>query len=262
MSELMSLVDAESMKMLLAIFFVLALSAWAGSAVARRQKKVDPAKEEGLQIVLGATLTLFGLLIGFLLSFAISGYNARVSAEENEAMALASAFQRTNLLPMAIAQEQAEAILHQYLAARIAFYHEEDYGQRMALRMQSIELQTKMWNFVSAAAKQSPNQLTISLVDACGELYISQQKTMASWHDQIPLAAWLILIVFGVCSNFLLGYTTRADGPGWLLVVPFVTALALFMIAEIDVPGKGVIHVTPLNLEALKVTLSKGGLAP
>src|SRR5690606_18694175 len=184
----------------LAIFFVLALSAWAGSAVAGRQKKVDPAKEEGLQIVLGATLTLFGLLIGFLLSFAISGYNARVSAEEDEAMALARACQRT-----------------QYLAARIAFYHEEDYGQRMALRMQSIELQTKMWNFVSAAAKQSPNQLTMSLVDACGELYISQQKTMASWHDQIPLAAWLILIVFGVCSNFLLGYTTRADGPGWLL---------------------------------------------
>lgn len=121
MSELMSLVDAESMKMLLAIFFVLALSAWAGSAVARRQKKVDPAKEEGLQIVLGA-------------------------------------------LPTASAQAQAEALLHQYLAARIAFYHEEDYDQRMALRMQSIELQTKMWNFVSAAAKQSPNQLTMSLV--------------------------------------------------------------------------------------------------
>src|SRR5690606_17189390 len=98
------------------------------------------------------------------LSFAISGYNARVSAEENEAMALASAFQRTNLLPTASAQAQAEALLHQYLAARIAFYHEEDYDQRMALRMQSIELQTKMWNFVSAAAKQSPNQLTMSLV--------------------------------------------------------------------------------------------------
>ena len=34
------------------------------------------------------------------------------------------------------------------------------------------------------------------------------------------------------------------------------------MISEIDVPGKGVIHVTPQNLEALQVTLSKGGLTP
>ena len=262
MSELMSLVDAESLKMLLIIFFVLALSAWAGRALSRRQRKADPAKDEGLKIVLGATLSLFGLLMGFLLSFAISGYNTRVSAEEHEAMALANAFQRTTLLPTTAAQAQAEAMLDRYLESRIRFYQAPNDAQRADLRMQSIHLQTKMWHFVSEAAKLAPNPVSMSLVEACNQLYISQQQTMASWRNQIPLAAWLILIVFGVCSNFLIGYHMRAGSQAWLLVVPFVTALALFMISEIDVPGKGVIHVTPQNLEALQVTLSKGGLTP
>ena len=109
MSELLALVDAESLKMLLAIFVVLALSSWVGSVIGRQQRKQNPAKDEGIKIVLGATLSLFGLLIGFLLSFAISGYNTRVSAEEHEAMALANAFQRTTLLPTTEAQAQAEA---------------------------------------------------------------------------------------------------------------------------------------------------------
>ena len=47
-----------------------------------------------------------------------------------------------------------------------------------------------------------------------------------------------------------------------IFVIPAVTALALFMIAEIDVPGKGIIHVSPDNLESLRVTLSSGGLMP
>src|SRR5690606_19391049 len=133
---------------------------------------------------------------------------------------------------------------------------------RAALRLQSIHLQTKMWNFVSEVARKAPNPVSMSLVEACSQLYITQQKTMASWRHQVPMTAWLILIVFGVCSNFLIGYHMRSGGRAWLLVVPFVSALALFMISEIDVPGKGVIHVTPQNLEALQVTLSKGGLSP
>lgn len=260
MAELLTLVDADSLRLLLAIFFVFALCAWAGRAVSRRSRE-DPAKEEGLKIVLGATLSLFGLLIGFLLSFAISGYNTRVSAEEDEAMALANAYQRTVLLPSGSAQKQAETMLDQYLASRIAFYRASDDVQRAALRMQSIRLQTRMWNFVTEVAREEPNPVSMSLVDACSQLYITQQKAMASWRNQIPIAAWLILIVFGVCSNFLIGYHMRAGSQVWLLVVPFVTGLAMFMISEIDVPGKGVIHVTPQNLEALQLMQFKEGPA-
>ena len=101
-------------------------------------------------------------------------------------------------------------------------------------------------------------------LNACNDLYVVQQKTMASWRHQIPGVAWFILIIFGVCSNFLVGYNVRgrSSRSAMIFVIPAVTALALFMIAEIDVPGKGIIHVSPDNLESLRVTLSSGGLMP
>ena len=262
MSEFLALVDADSLKRLLIIFVLLGLAAWMGKALSSRYARMNPSQDEDIKIVLGATLSLFGLLMGFLLSFAISGYNTRVSAEENEAIAVANAYQRTSLLSHSSAQEQAESLLDQYLQARVQFYKASDDTERAASRMHAIHLQTKMWQFVSDVAKQAPNPVSMSLVEACNQLYITQQKTMASWRNQIPLAAWLILVVFGACSNFLIGYHMYGSNRGfvWLLVVPFVTALALFMISEIDVPGKGVIHVTPQNLEGLRITLDSGGL--
>lgn len=67
-----------------------------------------------------------------------------------------------------------------------------------------------------------------------------------------------------MCSNFLIGYNIRGkSGSNTLIfIIPAVTALALFMIAEIDVPGKGIIHVSPDNLTAVRTTISNGGLMP
>lgn len=162
------------------------------------------------------------------------------------------------IFPTAHEQAQAQSLLEAYLAARIRFYQAASAAQRL----QSIHRQTQLWQLVSDIAKQSPNSLSMPLADACNQLYTSQQETMASWRQQIPMAAWLMVMVFGVFSNFLIGYHMPAGSWGWLLIVPFVTALALFMIAEIDVPGKGVIHVTPQNLQALRTVISGQGLIP
>ena len=40
-----------------------------------------------------------------------------------------------------------------------------------------------------------------------------------------------------------------------ILILPLLTTMALFMIAEIDIPGEGVIHVVPDNLVNLRADL-------
>lgn len=117
---------------------------------------------------------------------------------------------------------------------------------------------------ISKIAKVKPDPILAMALNACNDLYTAQQKTLASWRNQVPGTAWAILLVFGLCSNFLLGYNVRGQrGSNRLIfIIPAITALALFMIAEIDVPGKGIIHVSPDNLQALLVTLSHGGLMP
>lgn len=79
-----------------------------------------------------------------------------------------------------------------------------------------------------------------------------------SWRDQIPNIVWYLLIFFAIVSNFLIGYNARKEqGMNLLiLILPFLITLALFIIYEIDIPGKGVIHVTPDDLVSLKETIN------
>lgn len=101
-----------------------------------------------------------------------------------------------------------------------------------------------------------------SVLSAFSDLYLSQQKTMASWRHQIPNATWFLLIFFAICSNTLNGYNIRGTKGknGLILILPSLTTLALFMIAEIDVPGEGMIHVTPDDLILLQEFLFRDGV--
>lgn len=258
MPEMLRFIDTTSWALLLALLCCLGLATLVGRFSWGR---AAPAADD-LNIVLGAMLSLFGLLMGFTLSFAISGYNNRMSAEENEAIAIGNAFQWTAALDAG--QQQAHAMLHDYLGLRIRFFETVDEDRRAEVRMESIRLQTRMWHLISKEAKDGGGAQLGPALGAVNALYAAQQKTMASWRRQVPGAAWTILIALGLCSNFLIGYNARGRPGGRVLIfmVPAVTALMLFMSAQIDVPGKGIIHVVPDNLQAVRVTVDSGGLAP
>ena len=55
----------------------------------------------------------------------------------------------------------------------------------------------------------------------------------------------------------LIGYNIRGlrGSNIMILILPLLTTMALFMIAEIDIPGEGVIHVVPDNLVNLRADL-------
>ena len=57
---------------------------------------------EHFGIILAATLTLLGLVIGFTFSMAINRYNLRKNYEEAEANAIGTEFLRADLLPAGV----------------------------------------------------------------------------------------------------------------------------------------------------------------
>jgi hypothetical protein len=54
--------------------------------------------------------------------------------------------------------------------------------------------------------------------------------------------------LIAIVSNLLLGYRERSAGLLVLLVVPIVSSIAFFLIADIDSPRGGLIRVIPHNL--------------
>ena len=80
---------------LFAIFvIVLYAAAWLGTLA--RVKDLEPGRRDDLNIILGATLTLFALIIGFSFSMASARYDLRKTYEEAEANAIGTEYVRAD----------------------------------------------------------------------------------------------------------------------------------------------------------------------
>ncbi|MBI1451212.1 MULTISPECIES: hypothetical protein [Acinetobacter] len=253
--DLLSELSINSSSNFWTLFILLGGVAYAGKFFFKNHS--PKFSDDQAKIVLGAILSLLGLLIGFVLSISINGYNDRQKTEENEMLVISSAFQRTQLLDSP-QKEKAEKLLHEYLDARIEFFNADSLLENKEWRITSTEKQKQLWDIAVNEARETPNPVISSVLASYSDLYLSQEKTTVSWRDQIPKIVWALLIFFAVVSNILIGYNARQEQKMnlMILVLPFLMALSLFIISEIDVPGKGVIHVTPDDLLSLKDTLA------
>ncbi len=76
---------------------VLWTSAVIGAKLYVGRRALEPHERDYFGIVLGASLTLLGLIIGFSFSMAVSRYDQRKNLEEEEANAIGTEFVRTDL---------------------------------------------------------------------------------------------------------------------------------------------------------------------
>src|ERR1700746_2770583 len=102
-------------------FALFWLGARIGAIVHSRYGELGESTLEDFKLVLGATLTLLGLIIGFTFSMAVTRYDQRKNLEEEEANAIGTAYVRADLLPSADAA-RIRMLLTEYLDVRIEFY--------------------------------------------------------------------------------------------------------------------------------------------
>lgn len=195
-SGLLNDTPIDSIVLFIITFLLSVFFACAGKFVFKRKKFNDDLGDDDAKIILGAILSLLGLLIGFVLSVSISGYNNRQQTEENEAMAIGSAYQRIQILD---GQQKNDSInlLGEYLNSRIEFFKSGVSNENNQWRLVSLEKQSKLWEIGVQEAKAAPNPVMASVLASFNELYLSEQQTMASWRHQIPNAAWFLLVFIG-----------------------------------------------------------------
>src|SRR5256885_7171103 len=131
------------------IFFILSLlvfcfSGWIGSLWRPRHELVGEEVHDYFAIVLGANLTLLGLIIAFTFSMAVSRYDQRKNYEEQEANAIGTEYVRADLLPIGDAAK-VHALLRSYLDQRVLCYKTQDEQQLGQVNAQTARLQIEMW---------------------------------------------------------------------------------------------------------------------
>jgi len=237
-------------------FPVMWLSAWMGLSLRKRQAKLGTGAHQDLDLIVSATLTLLGLIIGFSFSMAISRYDQRKSLEEAEANAIGTEYVRAGLLPADDATK-VRALLKGYLNERILFYVTRDREELQQIDAKTAQLQAGLWSAVQSPAMEQPNPLSALVLSGMNDVLNSQGYTQAAWWNRIPPGAWWLMAAVAICANLLIGYDSRLAGQRAvrLLILPFVLCIAFFAIADIDSPRRGLIRVNPQNLTSLAQSL-------
>ncbi len=235
-------------------FLVMFGAAHIGARVLQLRRLASKEVEQ-FNLVLGATLTLLGLIVGFAFSMAVGRYDQRKNYEEEEANAIGTEYVRAQLLPAADAAK-VQALLKQYLGERILFYEVRDWGRLDKINSDTAQLQNEMWSVVAAAAQSQPTPISALAVAGMNDVLNRQGYTQAAWWNRIPKAAWTLMGAIAICCNLLIGMPagevkTRIP----LLVLPVVLAIAFMLLADLDSPRGGIIRVSPQNLHSLQDSL-------
>jgi hypothetical protein len=236
-------------------FILLWLSGWLGSSFRSRRQESDAAgADPGL--ILGATLTLLGLIIGFTFSMALSRYEQRTVYEEAEANAIGTEYVRADVLP-AVDAQKVRALLAKYTDLRILFYQARGEQQLRRVNADTAHLQADLWSTVLRPATSQPTALNTLVVSGMNDVLNSQGYTQAAWWNRIPVSAWGLMILIAVCCNLLIGYCIRRTGAERpvFLVLTVVLSISFFLIADIDSPRSGIIRVRPQDLLSLSQSL-------
>jgi hypothetical protein len=236
-------------------FVMLFVAAHVGDLL---RNKVLPLKEDGREdfsVVLGATLTLLALLIGFSFSMAVSRYDQRKNYEEAEANAIGTEYMRADFLPAADAA-RVRNLLKKYVDERVLFYTIRSQQRLAKIDADTTELQKELWSAVLPGAAAQPTPLLALVVSGMNDVLNSQGYTQAAWWNRIPIAAWGLMAAIAICCNLLIGYGAHRTDRRIFLIVPIAVSVAFFLISDIDSPRGGSILVAPQNLLSLAQSLS------
>jgi hypothetical protein len=237
---------------------ILRLSAQLGTFLLERHAALDNDTREDLSVIVAATLTLLGLIIGFTFSMAVTRYDQRKNYEEEEANAIGTEYLRVNLLPTADAAKLHQ-LLRSYLDQRIAYYETHDGAKVTQINAETARLQGELWAVVESDARANPTQVVALAVSGMNDVLNSQGYTQAAWWNRIPIAAWCLMFAIAIACNTLVGFTSRhvEKRATRYFILPLIVAISFFLIADIDSPSSGVILVHPQNLRALMQSLQQ-----
>ena len=226
-----------------------AIAAYVGDVVRERVQSFRQGERHDFNTVQAATLTLLALVIGFTFSMAVSRYDQRKALEEAEANAIGTEYLRADLLP-ADGSAQVREMLRTYLALRIAFYEQGDEYLGGEIGRKTGQFQEQLWALVAPAAATQPTPTTALALSGMNDVLNAQGYTQAAWWNRIPVGAWAMMALMAISCNLLVGYGERRKGELFLFVLPVVVSIAFFLIADLDSPHGGAIHVYPHNLLA------------
>jgi FtsH-binding integral membrane protein len=196
----------------------------------------------------GAVFALFGLLLAFTFSGALTRYDDHRKILVEEANDITVAYLRLSLLPPA-AQPAIRQDFRQYAKIREhRFDHPPGSPQYIEAGKETYDLLGRIWtNTTAAAASPGANPDAIRLLIPALNAMIDITATRKNAYYMHPPAIIFILLFLlaGACA-FMAGYSMDTDGRHhWLYTaaLAFTVSFTIYVTLEVEYPLYGLIHL-------------------
>lgn len=235
--------------------FLLCGAAFIGTRL-RGRREFNSDERNQLNVLAGAALTLVGLIIGFSFAMAVDRYNVRKVDEATEANAIGTEYLRCALLDPNV-DARLRTSLKTYLNLRIDWYDAPNSNRAQAVLIRQRATEQMMWGLVSRSAAKKQTAINALVAAGMNAVIDNAGYSQAAWANQIPAAAWLLMMTTAIFASGLLGYATRWTSKGIraTYAIPILVSVAFLLIADLDSARHGLITLRPENLIALQAQL-------
>ena len=242
--------------------WAVALAFFLGLVVARevgkllRDHRTLPASgKDGDAFAMTSVLGLLALLIGFTFSIALSRYEARRELVVKEANAIGTTWLRMQLLDQPD-RARMEALLRQYVDARIAFGAAETADEELRRYERTETLQNQLWvALMNVVAPFRDTPRASLLVSTLNESIDLAAERFATRQAHIPPRILRMLAIFALLAAGMVGYERGTQRKSTTVLFVLIT-LAVILVLDLDRPSTGLTNVPQQPMFDLKASMS------
>jgi hypothetical protein len=227
----------------IAVFIGLVVCLEIGYRLGANRLKKAPNAHEGFGAIEGAVFGLFGLLLSLTFFGAASRLDARRQLIVQEANAIASAYQRVDLLPNAD-QPEVRRLFREYLDERVRVSEMSDEPGASGEMPKAAKLQQAIWSRAVSATKDGVPG-AILLVPAVNQMAEVASSKAIAVQTHLPELVFGFLIAAALLSGLVAGFGMARGGRNWLSIITYasVVALTMYVMIDMEYPRAGLIRI-------------------
>lgn len=209
--------------------------------VGRRMRKRHGPTESSSAIE-GAIFGLFGLLLAFTFSGAISRYDNHRLLLTQEINDIGTTYLRLDLLP-AQAQPELRKMFRDYTTSRLGLF--DSPGAEISA--DSARLQREIWrrSIVAASGQGASPDAVKLLLPAINDMIDITSTRQNAFHMHPPPVVYWLLFAFSCGSALMAGYSMKIGPRDWVYLIALSAAVTLtvYTILDVEYPRLGLIHL-------------------
>jgi len=221
-----------------------------------RQQLHQEEKESPVGGMVAGTLGLLAFMLAFTFGLAGSRFEERRQVVLSEANAIGTTYLRAAMLPEPMRTE-VKNLLREYVDVRIEGVQQT--GKLDQAISNSEELHERLWAQAVAVTEKDRSPIAAIFVESLNEMIdLHATRVQAGLRSRVPAVIWIVLYVLAILAMEMIGYhaglaNSRRSIAAVALIIGF--SLVLFLIADLDRPGQGMLRVSQQSMTDLRKSM-------